>query len=145
MPIRPRVQKIIGDKLVTDGRQTDRQTDRQKDIFELTPIHKGNFLLLLFFFAYGRERTNGVKFIPPYSLHKFAWLTCSARRGIKKNFSISNFLWVGGGGVKLVSCTVFHSKKTNSDFFNKVLRYNYVPHFDYRYYMFTLGHHWNNY
>jgi hypothetical protein len=25
---------------------------------------------------------NGVKFLPPYSLHKFASLTCSARRGI---------------------------------------------------------------
>ncbi len=46
MPIRPRVQKIIGDELVTDRRQTD---DRQTDIFELTPIHKGNFLIFFFF------------------------------------------------------------------------------------------------
>jgi hypothetical protein len=50
MPIRPPVQKIIGDKLVTDrqqttDRQTDRQTDnRQSDIFELTPIHMGNLI-----------------------------------------------------------------------------------------------------
>ncbi len=36
-----------------------------------------------FFFAYGKERTNGVKFIPPCSLRKFASLTCFARRGIK--------------------------------------------------------------
>ncbi len=82
MPIRPTVQKTIGDKLVTDRRQTtDRQTDRQTDIFELTPIHKGNFKFF-FFFAFGRESTNGVKFIPPCSLRKFALLTCFARRGI---------------------------------------------------------------
>ncbi len=37
---------------------------------------------LIFFFSHGRERTNGVKFIPPCSLRKFATLTCSARRGI---------------------------------------------------------------
>ena len=74
------VQKIIGDELVTDNRQ---QTDRQQtDIFELTPIHKGNFFFF-FPFAFGMERTNGVKFIPPCSLRKFASLTCFARRGIK--------------------------------------------------------------
>ncbi len=73
------VQKIIGDEVVTD-----RQTDRQTDIFELTPIHMGNFnfFLIFFFFAFGRQRTNGVKFIPPSSLRKFASLTCSARREI---------------------------------------------------------------
>ncbi len=44
------VQKIIGDKLVTDYRQqTDTLTDRQTDIFELTPIHMGN--LIFFFFC----------------------------------------------------------------------------------------------
>jgi hypothetical protein len=64
MPIRPTVQKIIGDKLVTDRQTDDRQTDRQTDIFELTPIHKGKFNF--FFFAYGRESMIGVKFIPPY-------------------------------------------------------------------------------
>ncbi len=43
------VQKIIGDELVTTDRQTDnRQTDRQTDIFELTPIHMGNFNLFFF-------------------------------------------------------------------------------------------------
>ncbi len=41
MPIRRTVQKIIGEKLVTDRQTDDRQTDRQTDIFELTPIHMG--------------------------------------------------------------------------------------------------------
>jgi hypothetical protein len=42
--MRPTVQKIFGDKLVTD-RQTERRTtdDRQTDIFELTPIHEGKY------------------------------------------------------------------------------------------------------
>jgi hypothetical protein len=43
-PIRPTVQKIIGDKLVTDNRQ--QTADRQTDIFELTPIHKIIFFCL---------------------------------------------------------------------------------------------------
>ncbi len=55
MPIKSRVQKIIGDKLVTDGRQTDRQTD----IFELTPIHKGNFLIFFFFLRMGGKKQMG--------------------------------------------------------------------------------------
>ncbi len=53
------VQKIIGDELVTTDRQTtDRQTtDRQTDIFELTPIHMGNFNFFFFFLRMGgRER-----------------------------------------------------------------------------------------
>ena len=64
------VQKIIGDKLMTDNRQTDRQTDRQADrqtdrqadIFKLTPIHMRNF-----FFLQMGGRTNGGKVIPPCS------------------------------------------------------------------------------
>ncbi len=55
--------------------------NRQTDIFELTPIHMGNFFFFFFFFAFWRERTNGVKFIPPCLLRKFASLTYSARRG----------------------------------------------------------------
>jgi hypothetical protein len=68
------VQKIFEDKLVTDNRQTT-------DIFELTPIHKENFnfFFFFFFFEFGRERTNGVKFIPP----------CFARRRIRLFESLS--------------------------------------------------------
>jgi hypothetical protein len=65
---------IIGDELVmTDNRQTtDRQTDRQAD--RQTFLSRPSSIREIFFsfFAYGRERTNGVKFIPP----------CFARRGI---------------------------------------------------------------
>ncbi len=43
MPIRPTVQKIIGDKLVTDRQTEGRQTDKQTDIIELSPFHKGKF------------------------------------------------------------------------------------------------------
>jgi hypothetical protein len=82
-PIRQTVQKIIGDKLVADRQTTDRQ---QTDIFELTPIHMGNFNYYNFFFTYGWERTNGVKLIPPCSLLKFALLTCFARREINHLF-----------------------------------------------------------
>ncbi len=85
-PIRPKVQKIIGDQLVTDNRQTDRQqtTDNRQTFLSWPPsIWKILiFFFFFFFFAYGRERTNGVKFIPPCSLRKFALLTCFARRGI---------------------------------------------------------------
>ena len=35
-------------------------------------------------FGVGRESMKGVKLIPPCSLRKFAFLTCSAHRGIKK-------------------------------------------------------------
>ncbi len=84
-PIRPMVQKIIGDELVTDNRQTDRQTtDRQTFLSWPSSIWEiFFFFFFFFFFVYGRERTNGVKFIPPCSLRKFASLTCSACRGIK--------------------------------------------------------------
>ncbi len=97
-PIRQTVQKIIGDKLVTDRQTDNRQTtDRQTDIFELTPIQMGNFNFF-FFFAYGRERTNGVKLIPPRSLRKFTLLTCFTRRVIIKWYweeigTISTFEW----------------------------------------------------
>jgi hypothetical protein len=61
------VQKIIGDELVTDNRQTDRQqTDRQQttdnrqtDIFELTPIHMGNFFFFFFFCIWEGENEWG--------------------------------------------------------------------------------------
>jgi hypothetical protein len=37
----------------TDNRHTDRRTDRQQtDIFELTPIHKGNFNFFKYFFFF---------------------------------------------------------------------------------------------
>jgi hypothetical protein len=61
------------------------------------PIQKRN-LLFLFYFVNGRERTNGVKFIPPCLLRKLALLTCFARRIIlidqepvfETNFSIDH-------------------------------------------------------
>ena len=45
------VQKIIGDKLMTDNRQTDRQTDRQTG--------RPNPYAKFFFFANGRENKWG--------------------------------------------------------------------------------------
>ncbi len=81
------VQKIIGDKLVTENRQTDnRQTDNRQTFLSWPPSIWEILILIFFFFAYGRERTNGVKFIPPCLLRKFASLTCFARRGIKQTF-----------------------------------------------------------
>ena len=50
------VQKIIGDKLVTDRQQT---TDRQTDIFELTPIHMGNLIFFFFFCMWEGENEWG--------------------------------------------------------------------------------------
>jgi len=79
----------------TDRQTTDRQTDRQTDIFEPTLIHMGN--LNFFFFAFKRERPNGVKFIPPCLLRKFTLLTCSARRG-KNMFSFFLFLFLAHWG-----------------------------------------------
>ncbi len=60
------------------------------------------YLFFFFFFAFGWKRTNGVKFIPPCSLRKFASLTCSARRGISKFcnkkccYPFSGFKWFFG-------------------------------------------------
>ncbi len=73
----------------TRYRQTDdrRQTDRQT--FLSWPLSIREIFNFFFFFACGRERTNGVKFIPPYSLRKFASLTCSTRRGIIKFLKIA--------------------------------------------------------
>jgi hypothetical protein len=45
------VQKIIGDKLMTDRQQTT-DNRQQTDIFELTPIHMENFFLNFFFFFF---------------------------------------------------------------------------------------------
>jgi hypothetical protein len=64
-----------------DRQTTGRQTDRQTDIFELTLIYIGNFNFFLFF-AYGLQKMNVVKFIPP----------CSGRRGIINNWPYNSSL-----------------------------------------------------
>ncbi len=61
----------------TDRQTTDRQTtDRQTFLSWPPSIWEILILIFFFFFAYGRKRTNGVKFIPP----------CFARRGINESF-----------------------------------------------------------
>jgi hypothetical protein len=42
---------------------------------------------------------------------KFLFLDKNLKKDGVISHSIANFLWVGGVGVKLVSCTVFHSKQ----------------------------------
>jgi hypothetical protein len=59
-PIRPMVQKIIRDELVTTDRQTDRQRDRQT--FLSWPPSIWEILILIFYFFLhmgGRERMGG--------------------------------------------------------------------------------------
>jgi hypothetical protein len=65
----------------TRDRQTDRQQTDNRQTFLSWPPSIWEILIFFFFFAYGRERMNGVKFIPPCLLRKFASLTCSTRRG----------------------------------------------------------------
>ncbi len=99
----------------TDNRQTtDRQTDRH---FWADPHPYGKLIFFFFFFAYGRERTNRVKFIPPCLLCKFALLTCSARRGIKIDFSkFSYFILLVLVFWKFWNRIIFISTKINLKF-----------------------------
>ena len=85
------VQKIIGDKLVTDRQTTD---NRQTDIFELTPIHKGNFKFFITFFCiWEGEYEWGENYTSLLATQVcFAHLLCSQgdNRLIKLRFPFSN-------------------------------------------------------
>jgi hypothetical protein len=74
IPIGPTVQKMIGDELVTDRQTTD---DRQTDIFELTPIHKGNFFFFFFCLWEGKNEWGEIYTSLLATQVRFAHLLCS--------------------------------------------------------------------